>query len=153
MLRENCPVVGAADARSQGPKYVSFTRRKLYFGGRKTRVRNFAGGKSPCGLGRPGPRLAKLRVSLERHSCCAKIAQWTGPRTPEAKDPTYASFTRRELYFGGRTNQGAQFCWWKKALRTGDASPRNCGAKGCTCDARQLPSGSGRGRLCILSDE
>ena len=47
----------------------------------KPRVRNFAGGKSPCGLGKPSPRLAKLRVSLERHSCWAKIAQWSGPRT------------------------------------------------------------------------
>ena len=40
-----------------------------YFGHGKTRVRNFGGGKSPCGLGRPRPGLAKLRVSLERHSC------------------------------------------------------------------------------------
>ena len=51
------------------PKYVSFTQRNHILVAEKPRVRNFAGGKNPCGLGRPRPGLAKLTVSLERHSC------------------------------------------------------------------------------------
>ena len=72
---------GPRTPEAKDPKYVSFTKRNYILVAEKPRVRNFAGGKSPCGLGRPRPRLAKLRVSLERHSCCTKIAQWSGPRT------------------------------------------------------------------------
>ena len=49
---------------------MSFTYRKRDFGGGKTSVRNFAGGKIPCGLGRPRHGLAKLRVAfLLRENC------------------------------------------------------------------------------------
>ena len=38
--------------------------------------------KAPAEMGTPRPGIAKLRVSSERHSCCAnQIAQWSGPRT------------------------------------------------------------------------
>ena len=39
--------------------------------------------KAPAGMGTPRPGFAKLRVSSEGHFCCAKIAQWSGPRTAE----------------------------------------------------------------------
>ena len=54
LLRRNNPVVGAADARSPGPKICV---ENIILAAEKPRVRNFAGGKHSLGWGGIAPDL------------------------------------------------------------------------------------------------
>ena len=108
--------------------------------------------KAPAGMGTPRPKFAKLRVPLESHFCCAKIAQWSGPRMPEAKNLKYVFYIQKILFWWQANPRWANFAGGK-TLRAGEASPRTCLAKGFpwrgTFAERKLPSGRGRGQRCI----
>ena len=75
-------------------------------------MRNLVAEKGPAGWGHLA-RTCQAKGFLGQ-ALCAEIAQWSRPRTPEAKDPKYVSLTYRKRYFDSR-KQGCAILLAEKA--------------------------------------
>ena len=101
--------------------------------------------KTPAGMGTPRPGLAKLRVSLERHSCCAKIAQWSGPRTAVYFERKIIVFAHKNIMFLLK----AKCVFFKQKiclLQTGSVSSSH--REKCLLDTEHMSCSH---RMCVFS--